>query len=121
MLTNLPHPAFRFHPSADPAPEDTLSLDVTVVRGSEPYEEIFICTGCQQRELKRAQRKKDSRVRPPGEVDGVAMYGVEEDEERRKVVVFNCAEYVDFAAGETVLPTRITCYCRHHKERKGFS
>ncbi|KAL8290396.1 hypothetical protein RQP46_002654 [Phenoliferia psychrophenolica] len=105
----------------DPAADDTLFLDVAVIRGSEPFEEIFICTGCQQRELKRAQRKKDSRVRPPGEAEGVATYGIEEDEERRKVVVFNCAEYVDFAAGETVLPTRITCYCRHHKERKGFS
>lgn len=45
----------------------------------------------------------------------------DEEEERRKVVIFNCAEYVEFGAGETVLPTRITCYCRHHKERKGFS
>ncbi|KAK4703523.1 hypothetical protein P7C70_g2691, partial [Phenoliferia sp. Uapishka_3] len=107
----------------DPAPEDTLFLDVAVIRGSEPYEEIFICTGCQQRELKRAQRKKDARVHPTNEAgaEGVSPKGVEEDEERRKVVVFNCAEYVEFGTGETVLPTRITCYCRHHKERKGFS
>lgn len=44
-----------------------------------------------------------------------------EDEEMRKVVVFNCAEFVEFGNGEVVLPTRITCYCRHHKERLGFS
>lgn len=96
---------------------------MAVIRGSEPFEEIFICTGCQQRELKRAQRKKDARVRPASEgaADSAATYGVEEDEERRKVVVFNCAEFVEFGQGETVLPTRITCYCRHHKERKGFS
>lgn len=103
----------------DPLPEDTLFLDVAVVRGSEPYEEISICAGCQQREHKRAQRKKDARVRPVDEVDGVNA--ADEEEEKRKVVVFNCSEFVEFGSGETVLPTRITCYCRHHKERKGFS
>lgn len=46
---------------------------------------------------------------------------VNESEEMRKVVVFNCPEFVEFGAGETVLPTRITCYCRHHKEKLGFS
>ncbi|KAM0754724.1 hypothetical protein T439DRAFT_321759 [Meredithblackwellia eburnea MCA 4105] len=105
----------------DPPPEDTLFLDVAVVRGSEPYEEIFICTGCQQRELKRAQRKKDARVKPENGEVAYATYGMDEDDERKKVVLFNCSEYVEFGAGETVLPTRITCYCRHHKERKGFS
>ena len=27
---------------------------------------------------------------------------------------------MDFSAGDTILPTRITCYCRHHNERLGF-
>lgn len=40
------------------------------------------------------------------------------DEER--ILLFNCAEVVDFSAGDTILPTRITCYCRHHNERLGF-
>lgn len=35
-------------------------------------------------------------------------------------MLFNCAELVDFSAGDTILPTRITCYCRHHNERLGF-
>lgn len=102
----------------DPPAEDTLLLDVKVVRGSDPDEEIFICTGCQAREHKRAQRKKEARVRPPADLGEPPLL---EEEERRKVVVFNCPEFVEFVGGETVLPTRITCYCRHHKEKKGFS
>ena len=102
----------------DPPTDDTLLLDVKVVRGTDPTEEIFICTGCQAREHKRAQRKKEARVRPPADLGEPPLL---EDEERRKVVVFNCPEFVDFVGGETILPTRITCYCRHHKEKKGFS
>lgn len=104
---------------SDPAPKDTLFLDVSVRRGSESCEEIFICTGCRQREEKRALRKKEARVRPAKEPETAPM--VEESEEMRKVVVFNCPEFVEFGTGETVLPTRITCYCRHHKEKLGFS
>lgn len=42
------------------------------------------------------------------------------DEEKRKIILFNCGEYVEFADGAIELPTRITCYCRHHKEKQGF-
>ncbi|ORY73860.1 hypothetical protein BCR35DRAFT_306973 [Leucosporidium creatinivorum] len=106
----------------DPPPEDTLNLSVAVVRSSAPHphapsDEIFICQGCQAREHKRAQRKKDSRSAAGA---AAAAEEKDEEEERRKVVVFNCAEFVEFGGGETVLPTRITCYCRHHKEKKGF-
>jgi hypothetical protein len=41
-------------------------------------------------------------------------------EERRKILLFNCSEYVDFSNGEATLPTRVTCYCRHHSEKVGF-
>lgn len=40
--------------------------------------------------------------------------------EEQKVLLFNCSEVVDFTSGDTILPTRITCYCRHHNERLGF-
>jgi pyruvate-formate lyase-activating enzyme len=101
-----------------------LNLSVAVVRSSAPHphspeDEIFICQGCQAREHKRAQRKKDSRS-AAGAAAAAAAEERDEDEERRKVVVFNCGEFVEFTGGETVLPTRITCYCRHHKEKKGF-
>ena len=40
--------------------------------------------------------------------------------EQRKILLFNCSEIVDFSSGDTILPTRITCYCRHHNEKVGF-
>ncbi|GAA6015317.1 hypothetical protein JCM11491_001009 [Sporobolomyces phaffii] len=105
-----------------PAARDTLVLDVAVVRASDPSSQIFICTNCRARELKRSLRKKD----PKGKVASVPALPLEdlgdkdEEEEKRKVVVFNSPEYVEFSTGECVLPTRVTCYCRHHKEKKGF-
>lgn len=41
-------------------------------------------------------------------------------EERRRILLFNCNEYVEFNNGEATLPTRVTCYCRHHSEKTGF-
>jgi len=110
---------FRIGPPPDP--ESTLTMDVAVVRASDPSSQIFICTNCRARELKRSLRKKDPKnknapVLPPVE----DMGDKDEEEEKRKVVVFNAPEYVEFGTGECVLPTRVTCYCRHHKEKKGF-
>jgi len=34
---------------------------------------------------------------------------------------FNCPEELDFSTGSVVLPMRITCYCRHHREKVGFN
>lgn len=36
------------------------------------------------------------------------------------ILQFNCAEFMDLSSGAVVLPMRITCYCRHHKEKVGF-
>ncbi|GAA6019245.1 hypothetical protein JCM10207_005052 [Rhodosporidiobolus poonsookiae] len=107
----------------EPTPESTLTLDVAVVSATDPSQQIFICTNCQQRELKRSLRKKDPKGKtftapvPPPDPSAPPR---NEDEELRKVVVFNAAEFVEFASGECVIPTRVTCYCRHHKEKKGF-
>ncbi|KAJ3089593.1 hypothetical protein HDU96_003714, partial [Phlyctochytrium bullatum] len=40
--------------------------------------------------------------------------------EKKKIILFNCSSFVDFSSGDSILPTRITCYCRHHNERVGF-
>jgi hypothetical protein len=37
-----------------------------------------------------------------------------------RILQFNCAPLLDFSHGEAMLPTRITCYCRHHGEKTGF-
>lgn len=41
-------------------------------------------------------------------------------EDTTSIIHFNCAESVDFSAGSVVLPLRLTCYCRHHREKVGF-
>ncbi|BGP26236.1 membrane-bound transcriptional activator [Rhodotorula toruloides] len=115
-------PKKNARPLPDPTPETTLDLDVAVVSATEPHREVYICDNCQAREIKRSQRKKDSKGKTYTAPAPVANEEPQftPEEERRKVVVFNVTEFVDFTSGEVVLPTRITCYCRHHKEKKGF-
>jgi len=91
--------------------------------------EVRICTGCIQRERKRASRKKQKK---PEEEE---MF--QKDEERR-VVVFNTNELKEWVevnkenqpsdrspppplgTMQVELPMRIACYCRHQNEKMGF-
>jgi len=92
--------------------------------------EVKICSGCIQRERKRASRKKQKK---PEEEE---MF--QKDEERR-VVVFNTNEVKEWmevtketqpandqsplpppGAVQVELPMRIACYCRHQNEKMGF-
>lgn len=100
-----------------PLQEDVLDLSVDVVCVSNPDVLINSCESCQQREAKRTARKIAARVRPAKSevVDDIASDG------EAKIVQFNCPELVDFSTGTCALPVRITCYCRHHREKVGFS
>jgi hypothetical protein len=87
-----------------------------VSRELEPYQ-------CSQ--AKRLARKIAARVRPPRSDSDDAM--VEDDatlagnsEDTSNIVQFNCPDILDFSTGSTILPLRITCYCRHHREKVGF-
>ncbi|KAI0315466.1 hypothetical protein OF83DRAFT_1132025 [Amylostereum chailletii] len=105
----------------DPQPEDILLLRVEVTCASPPHAPVLCCSSCQNREAKRAARKVAQRVRPqrPDSPDlGAAAEG--QSEATSSIVQFNCAEVLDFSTGSVVLPLRITCYCRHHRERVGF-
>lgn len=107
----------------DPPVEATLNLEVAVVSATDPNQRIYICNNCEQRELKRSLRRKDSKGKTftaPIPTPDPSDPPRNDEEERQKVVVFNAPEIVDFKTGEVVLPTRVTCYCRHHKEKKGF-
>lgn len=94
--------------------------------------EVKICSGCIQRERKRASRKKQ---RKPDEDE---LF--QKDEEKR-VIVFNTNEIKEWAepsqnavpgysdipvpvipagAMQVELPMRIACYCRHQNEKLGF-
>lgn len=96
---------------------------------------VSACTNCLAREAKRIERKKAARVRPqrhdssesedegavfrvPTGADGKAL--PPREGEGTGIVVFNCPEVNDFAEGRVVLPVRVTCYCRHHREKVGF-
>ncbi|ORZ18665.1 hypothetical protein BCR42DRAFT_372204 [Absidia repens] len=98
-----------------------LFLSARVICASDPSRKVVTCLGCIQRERKRSQRRKENKVKTETD-DGEKRL---EDEqslalEEQKILLFNCSEIVDFSSGDTILPTRITCYCRHHNERLGF-
>lgn len=108
------------------APGKIVFLDARVVKSSDPLEDVTICPGCITRERKRAQRKKDL----PKQMAGVNSSETPSrpkltelmplPDEEKKILVFNCPELLEFTNGEVTIPTRITCYCRHHKEKDGF-
>ncbi|KAI9280091.1 hypothetical protein BY458DRAFT_501335 [Sporodiniella umbellata] len=94
-------------------PEKTLFLQAKVICASDPSKDVTICAGCIQREKKRLQRRKVNKSQFESEME-------EDDASEDKILLFNCSDTVDFSAGDVILPTRITCYCRHHNEKIGF-
>ncbi|GJJ06244.1 hypothetical protein Clacol_000435 [Clathrus columnatus] len=127
---------------SDPNPEELLQMTAEVVCSSPPHMTVQSCESCQAREAKRTARKLASRVRPPPAahkskpVEGTTKRGgkkkgeeqfdpMEEDYEEPNVddsiLQFNCGETLNFSTGSVILPMRITCYCRHHKEKIGFN
>lgn len=99
-------------------PNKMLYLSARVICASDPSRKVVTCLGCIQRERKRSQRRKENRTKADEDdkLDDKESLAIEE----QKVLMFNCSEVVDFSSGDTILPTRITCYCRHHNERLGF-
>ncbi|KAJ3094354.1 SPT3 Dosage dependent suppressor of Ty-induced promoter mutations-like protein [Phlyctochytrium planicorne] len=98
--------------------KDVLDLQAMVVCASDPSKLVNPCSGCIQREMKRS-KKKDAKP------DGDFVFKLENEDdlmeqERKKILLFNCSSLVDFSSGDTILPSRITCYCRHHSEKLGF-
>lgn len=64
-------------------------------------------------------RKIAARVRP-ARSDSESNDG-EGSDSSSKIIQFNCPDTLDFSGGSIVLPLRITCYCRHHREKVGFN
>eukprot|EP01119_Soliformovum_irregulare_P006646 TRINITY_DN1884_c0_g1_i1.p1 TRINITY_DN1884_c0_g1~~TRINITY_DN1884_c0_g1_i1.p1 ORF type:complete len:811 (-),score=195.13 TRINITY_DN1884_c0_g1_i1:69-2291(-) len=88
-----------------------LILEAGVVCSSDPNRSVLRCYGCIQRERKSTQRRKKT---PEAE----EPFSIEE--EQQKILQFYSNAKVDFSSGEAIIPTRITCYCRHHEEKNGF-
>ncbi|KIJ39857.1 hypothetical protein M422DRAFT_68676 [Sphaerobolus stellatus SS14] len=124
--------------------QETLQMTADVVCCSSPHVAVQSCQSCQAREAKRTARKLAARVRPPpgsrkvkskggtkkaskriNEEDQESTLEDEDDPEEPNVdssiLQFNCAEVLGISSGSLTLPMRITCYCRHHKEKIGFS
>ncbi|KAL0078370.1 hypothetical protein J3Q64DRAFT_1664877, partial [Phycomyces blakesleeanus] len=113
---------------------DVLRLEAAVVCDSHEDKEIIMCASCVHRERKRLKRKRDNKAARAANKEGGAaklaalfandLPDLNDEEvmnlERRKILLFNCSETIDFRGGEATLPTRITCYCRHHSEKVGF-
>ncbi|KAF9920526.1 hypothetical protein FBU30_009631 [Linnemannia zychae] len=123
---------------------EILTLDTRLVCDHDMTKILECCDNCIGRERKRAHRRKETHKLPgslgavpvfsaihPRNVD--ATFSAEDPDpptptdpaehqawERSRIMVFSSTEYVDISAGECMLPTRITCYCRHHNEKVGF-
>ncbi|ORZ18869.1 hypothetical protein BCR42DRAFT_411759 [Absidia repens] len=100
-----------------------LSLDAKVICSTDEEKSVRMCHGCVRRERKRAERTKDGKPRYESDALGYDIqqqsdYTMESDRDR--ILLFNCSSMVNFSSGDAILPTRITCYCRHHNEKIGF-
>ncbi|TIA88866.1 hypothetical protein E3P81_03276 [Wallemia ichthyophaga] len=119
---------------------NTLYLETQVNCATAPYCPVYACSPCKEREKKRFQRKRDARRRPRSKSDdegqddallNSAPLPVKDQWERNKITLFNCGELVPLSEDiayegaqplpTAVLPTRVTCYCRHHREKTGFT
>lgn len=112
---------------------DTLYLSTEVYCATAPHPRVHACSSCIGREVKKNERKKATRVRPVPEdssddetsrvpqivVDQIRAAEKEEDDGSR-IVLFNCPDLMEFNTGRASLPVRVTCYCRHHREKLGF-
>ncbi|KAI9280447.1 hypothetical protein BY458DRAFT_553324 [Sporodiniella umbellata] len=98
-----------------------LDLEAKVTCESDPQKTIQLCPGCVRRERKRAERKKNATLTSihiqPG-LQAVVDEAYAMDSQR--ILLLSCDPVVDFSSCQLLLPTRITCYCRHHNERIGF-
>ncbi|TFK68690.1 hypothetical protein BDN72DRAFT_841478 [Pluteus cervinus] len=110
----------------DPDLQDVLQLSATITCASPPHNRVLSCSSCQAREAKRVAKKLAARVRPArsdsesaDNSNSIAPKS-KHTEDTTSIIQFNCAEVLDFSTGSVVLPLRITCYCRHHREKVGF-
>ncbi|ESK96638.1 spt3 dosage dependent suppressor of ty-induced promoter mutations-like protein [Moniliophthora roreri MCA 2997] len=105
----------------EPDPQDMLYLTFSVTCASEPYSRVASCSSCQSREAKRVAKKIAARVRPAPTLEEGTDSPRSSPEDTSSIIQFNCAQIIDFSTGSTTLPLRITCYCRHHREKLGFN
>lgn len=100
--------------------ESILNLDAMVVCASDLSKSaIHMCVGCVQRERKRLL-KRDTKKNPIDSAIDKEISDLMKEHENERIIIFNCNQIIEFGGGDCILPSRITCYCRHHKEKIGF-
>ncbi|KAI8334517.1 hypothetical protein EDC96DRAFT_15565 [Choanephora cucurbitarum] len=92
-----------------------LDLEAKVICASNTDHPIRMCASCVGRERRRAERTKDGKPKSDS-----SLLPKDIEAERNRILLFNCNTLVDFSSGDAILPSRITCYCRHHDEKVGF-
>ncbi|CAO3701834.1 unnamed protein product [Rhizopus stolonifer] len=97
-----------------------LDLEAKVISESDHTKTIQLCQGCVRRERKRAERKKNATLTSIHIQPGSKMVDEAYAYDKQRILLFSSDPLVDFSSSEVMLPTRITCYCRHHDERIGF-
>ncbi|CAO3640169.1 unnamed protein product [Cunninghamella echinulata] len=102
-------------PSLPKDESSVLYLHASVICESDIHRKVKMCHRCVWREWKRADRKKAGKRLGNMLYDETMM-----EQERQRILLFNSDPLISFNEGECILPTRITCYSRHHDERLGF-
>ncbi|CAE7073209.1 unnamed protein product [Rhizoctonia solani] len=80
------------------------------------WEWLSLPPGSATKRRGRKEAKIDPNDPAPSELADLSSLGCEDD----KIVLYNCADVLDFKNGTVDLPVRLTCYCRHHSEKVGF-
>ncbi|KAI9298290.1 hypothetical protein K502DRAFT_362576 [Neoconidiobolus thromboides FSU 785] len=117
--------------SISPREDKIVNLRATVTCASNPKQKVQVCIGCVQRERKRQSKRHSKSCNTPSTTPIPSLPGspslYEEtlegdsvDQEQKKIITFNTTNIIDLSTGDVILPSRITCYCRHHKETTGF-
>lgn len=103
--------------------ERTLFLDAFLLSASNSsnnnFKQTYVCNRCINREKRRASRRKS----------GLNDNSIWQSNENKRAIIFNSKQIFiannngssdDASAVDFDLPTRIVCYCRHHKATNGF-
>ncbi|PVV03725.1 hypothetical protein BB560_001796 [Smittium megazygosporum] len=130
--------------------QKVLRLEAKVLCASNISQEVRVCNSCIRREYKRSLRRRNYKnlksSKNKQNANGFESNGLEpeisEDPKtfadfvdspetnpaREKLgyesirsIIFNCNDLQDFSSGSISVPVRITCYCRHHNEKVGYS
>eukprot|EP00163_Fabomonas_tropica_P029155 TRINITY_DN6161_c0_g1_i1.p1 TRINITY_DN6161_c0_g1~~TRINITY_DN6161_c0_g1_i1.p1 ORF type:complete len:1017 (+),score=200.94 TRINITY_DN6161_c0_g1_i1:310-3360(+) len=124
VANTIKSPASRSHTG--------LSLEARIVCASDTSKEAFSCVRCIKREQRMLERKRNkaaktkqsstpSSASSPAVVPELTTHNSDLTAiEQRRILLFYGEPQVDFSSGQAIIPTRITCYCRHHDEGVGF-